>query len=160
MSEPSSLPPGPSDGHSDGPSNGPQDKPPYPGRTSGPEGKPQPPPSSLGNIGEHHWTRSRSTENQAAIDYYRERSKAPGVAEGGEERNHYCLECDGVIPHDASTTSCPHCGAEIEGHTKRYFNWVEIDDTTDSDLKALLPWLILGLALLLGVAVGAWFLFS
>lgn len=96
-------------------------------------------PKSYGNISDDHWTRARKDENQEAIDYYRERSKAPGVAEGGGLRNHYCMACDGVIPTDHEGDACPHCGAEIEGQTRRYFNWVEIDQPPESDLRALLP---------------------
>ena len=48
-------------------------------------------------LGEDHWSKARAGENQEALDYYRERSKAPGVEAGGGLRNHYCFECDGVI---------------------------------------------------------------
>ena len=35
---------------------------------------------------ERHWSRLREGKNQEAMDYYRQRSKAPGVAEGGGVR--------------------------------------------------------------------------
>ncbi|MEZ6004440.1 MAG: hypothetical protein R3F33_09680 [Planctomycetota bacterium] len=110
------------------------------------------PPKSYGNMGPEHWTRTRETRNAEAIDYYRERSRAPGVAEGGGPRNFYCMECDGVIPHDPPATTCPHCGAAVSGQTRRYFNWVEIDSPPDSDWKALRPY-FLAAALLLGLLV-------
>ncbi|MAG62833.1 hypothetical protein CMO84_04860, partial [Candidatus Woesearchaeota archaeon] len=56
------------------------------------------PHKSFGNIGDDHWTRTRKDANPEDIEYLRERSKAPGVAEGGESRNFYCMECEGVIP--------------------------------------------------------------
>ena len=70
-------------------------------------------------LGEDHWSKARAGENEEALDYYRERSKAPGVEEGGGMRNHYCFECDGVIeleydsrePAPKTPESCPHCGA-------------------------------------------------
>lgn len=96
-------------------------------------------PSSYGNMSENHWSRTRGERNKEAIDYYRERSQAPGVAEGGEARNFYCMECDGVIPwDDFQAGSCPHCGAKIEGSARRYFNWVEIDRTPTTDRTAML----------------------
>jgi len=104
-------------------------------------------PSSYGNVGEHHWTRTRKETNREAIEYYRERSKAPGVKEGGGPRNFYCMECDGVVPFDHDGAGCPHCGAALEGQARRYFNWVEIDRPPASDFKVLLPWLLGGLAL-------------
>lgn len=106
---------------------------------------------SYGNMSEHHWSRTRGERNAEAIEYYRERSRAPGVAEGGEARNSYCMECDGVIPwDDFRGTACPHCGAPIEGNTRRYFNWVEIDRPPGADRTAAL--LAVGLVVL---AVGA-----
>ena len=113
---------------------------------------------SYGNMDEHHWSKTRGERNKEAIDYYRERSAAPGVAEGGEARNFYCMACDGVIPFDHEDPSCPHCEEPIEGRTRRYFNWVEIDEAPSSDLKVLLPWFLLlmavaGLLIWLVVAV-------
>ena len=105
---------------------------------------PEEPTKSYGNISDQHWTRSREGQNQEALEYYRERSHAPGVAEGGGPRNHYCMQCDGVIPTDHEGEACPHCGASLEGVTRRYFNWVEIDEPPRSDLAALLPYLIGG----------------
>ncbi|MCK6444805.1 MAG: hypothetical protein L6Q99_00280 [Planctomycetes bacterium] len=102
------------------------------------EERPQKPPPSWGNVGEHHWSRARKDANQEALDYYRERSKAPGVEAGGSERNFYCMQCDGVIPYDQAGTACPHCGVALDERVKRYFNWVEINEPTQSDAKALL----------------------
>jgi hypothetical protein len=96
----------------------------------------------------------RNGRNVEAIEYYRQRSKAPGVAEGGAERNFYCMKCDGVIPFDGAPESCPHCGEPIDEHVKRYFNWVEINEPPQSDVKALLPWIALGGLVVLGVV--AW----
>jgi len=105
---------------------------------------PEEPTKSYGNISDRHWTRSRKDSNQEALDYYRERSHAPGVAEGGGPRNFYCMECDGVIPAEHEGDTCPHCDASLEGVTRRYFNWVEIDEPPRSDLAALLPYLLGG----------------
>ena len=98
----------------------------------------EPAPKSFGNISDQHWSRSRRDSNREALEYYRERSKAPGVAEGGGSRNFYCMKCDGVIEFDPPRESCPHCGASIDENVKRYFNWVEINEPNDSDAKALL----------------------
>jgi hypothetical protein len=107
---------------------------------STPDDKSGPAPSkpSFGNMGPDHWSRARAGENEEALEYYRERSRAPGVAEGGAERNHYCMHCDGVIPFDLALTHCPHCGREMEGGAKRYFNWVELNEPPKSDVGALL----------------------
>jgi len=67
-------------------------------------------------------------------------------AEGGAERNFYCMKCDGVIPHDTTAKVCPHCGASIEGGVRRYFNWVEMNEPPKSDFRALLPLILAGLA--------------
>jgi len=105
-------------------------------------------------MSEHHWSKTRGERNRDAIDYYRERSKAPGVAEGGDARNFYCMECDGVIPWDDFTgDSCPHCGSVIAGSARRYFNWVEIDRTPSADRTAF--FLAISIALtVLGALVG------
>ena len=105
---------------------------------------PTEPEKSYGNIGDHHWSRARRGMNEEALEYYRERSQAPGVKEGGAARNHYCLACDGVIPLEAGQDleRCPHCGAELGDNVKRYFNWVEIDSPPASDAKALLPFFL------------------
>ena len=112
---------------------------------------------SYGNMSEQHWSKTRGIRNSEALDYYRDRSKAPGVEGGGEARNYYCMECDGVIPwDDFQGDECPHCGAEIEGTARRYFNWVEIDRTPESDRTATLivAGIVLGaFALLVGLAV-------
>ncbi|MCY2961832.1 MAG: hypothetical protein NTY35_16875 [Planctomycetota bacterium] len=111
-------------------------------------------PKSFGNMGDHHWSRAREGSNTEALDYYRERSKAPGVAEGGGPRNMYCMHCDGVIPLGRPVDACPHCGRALEGDAKRYFNWVELDQPPRSDLRSLWPFLAAGL---LAVAAIAWF---
>jgi hypothetical protein len=113
----------------------------------------EPPKKSFGNMSEHHWSRARARENQEALEYYRRRSHAPGVAEGGAERNYYCMKCDGVIPFDFRGPGCPHCSEPLEGAAKRYFNWVEINEPAESDFKALLPFLLVGLVILALVLV-------
>jgi hypothetical protein len=118
------------------------------------------PPASFGNVGEHHWSRARRDANPEALEYYRSRSQAPGVAEGGSSRNFYCMECDGVIAHDWQEERCPHCRAALAGMSKRYFNWVEINEPPASDLRALLPFLIGGLVLLVLVLLLAARFFS
>ncbi len=111
---------------------------------------------------ERHWSRLRKGENQEAMDYYKERSKAPGVAEGGGIRAQYCQECDGVIPLEydqrkpadrKKTQKCPHCGADVSSTVRRMFNWVEIDQPPPSDIAPLLPWIFGFLALVLGLAL-------
>ena len=109
------------------------------------------PAPSYGNMSDQHWSKTRGERNAEAIDYYRQRSRAPGVKEGGEARNFYCMECDGVIPYDHEGDTCPHCAASIEGGARRYFNWVEIDRPVEGDFKAVLPLLIGGVVLLVGV---------
>ena len=109
-------------------------------------------PRSFGNISDAHWSRARRELNQEALEYYRRRSQAPGVAEGGAERNFYCMQCDGVIPHTPARTSCPHCGAALDETVRRYFNWVEMNDPPRSDLRALLP-ILLGALLIVGLLV-------
>jgi hypothetical protein len=113
-----------------------------------PAAKPDADAKSFGPMSEHHWSRARAGTNAEALEYYRQRSRAPGVAQGGAERNYYCMQCDGVIPFEHSGTSCPHCGAALDGAAKRYFNWVEINEPAPSDFKALLPFLIVGAILL------------
>jgi hypothetical protein len=113
---------------------------------------------SFGNIGDQHWSRARRGMNQEALDYYRERSKAPGVEGGGGSRNFYCMQCDGVIAFDRELATCPHCGAPIDEKVKRYFNWVEINEPNDSDARALLrlalPYLIA--LVVIAVALALW----
>jgi hypothetical protein len=104
-----------------------------------------------------HWSRTRGARNAEAIDYYRQRSQAPGVAEGGAARNSYCMQCDGVIPWDGfEGGACPHCGAALEGNTRRFFNWVEIDRAPEGDARAVLPLAALALALLVAVVALLW----
>ena len=113
-----------------------------------------PPIKSFGNMSEHHWSKTRGARNAEAIDYYRQRSKAPGVADGGDARNFYCMECDGVIPwDDFEGDACPHCHAPIEGSARRYFNWVEIDRVPGPDRTAML--LATGIAVVVLAAVAA-----
>jgi len=110
-------------------------------------------------MSERHWSRARAGRNQEALEYYRARSKAPGVKEGGAERNFYCMACDGVIPFDLQAQSCPHCGAKIDEKVRRYFNWVEINEPPQSDLRALLPILVpLALIALAAVAFAIWWI--
>ena len=118
---------------------------------------PDPRPKSFGNMSEAHWSRARKDLNQEALDYLRSRSQAPGVKEGGAERNFYCMQCDGVIPHGPPRETCPHCGATLDESVKRYFNWVEMNDPPKSDARALLP-VFLGALLLLGLL--AWLVWS
>lgn len=129
--------------------------------------EPTPPIKSFGNMSETHWSRSRQGMNEEALEHYRERSRAPGVAEGGAARNHYCMECNGVVPleydsRDAASgppSHCPHCGAELDSHVRAMFNWVEIDQVPGSDLRALLPFMVGGLVVLVGaVALVLWLL--
>jgi hypothetical protein len=111
-----------------------------------------------------HWSRTRSERNRETLEYLREKSRAPGVAEGGAERNQYCMQCGGVLPlayvssqpadRDRST-NCPHCGAEVHPTVRAMFNWVEIDQVPRGDFAALAPWL-LGVVLLVGAALVYW----
>ena len=126
----------------------------------------EPPKEGAPPLGEDHWSKARAGENEEALQYYRERSKAPGVEEGGGPRNHYCFECDGVIeleydrrkPPPEVPETCPHCGAKLEGGARRMFNWVELDQSPASDARALLVPALGGL-LILGVIAGfaIWF---
>ena len=115
---------------------------------------------SFGNISEHHWSRARKDANPEAMEYLRQRSHAPGVAEGGGARNFYCMHCDGVIPHDGPRETCPHCGATLDESVKRYFNWVEMNDPPRSDFKALLPLALGALSVLALIALLAWIILS
>ena len=146
-------------------------------------GDPEPPPKpesydpgrvrtekSLEAGGEGHWARSRKGLHEEELEFLRSKSSAPGVAEGGALRNHYCMECGGVIPLEYDSTesveakppeSCPHCGAALEGGVRMMFNWVEMDQVPGSDLKALLPFALGGmLAVALVGAVIWWILTS
>jgi hypothetical protein len=80
------------------------------------------------------------------------------VAEGGAERNFYCMQCDGVIPFEPPRAACPHCGAALEGKARRYFNWVELDAPPPSDARALLPLFGLVALLLAGGSLLLWWL--
>jgi len=122
-------------------------------------GIPPAPPPSYGNIGPAHWSRARAGTNQEALDYYRQRSQAPGVAEGGAERNFYCMRCDGVIPHQPGLERCPHCGEALDESARRYFNWVEINEPPASDaapLLRLVALVLLGLAALAALVWWCW----
>ena len=101
-------------------------------------------------MSDDHWSRSRRDANEEALDYYRQRSQAPGVAEGGGPRNFYCMACDGVVPADHEGSSCPHCAEPIEGRTRRYFNWVEIDEPPRGDAG---PVFVIGLAVMTVIVV-------
>ena len=112
---------------------------------------------SFGVIGDKHWMKARADLNTDEIEFLRERSRAPGVADGGALRNHYCMECNGVIPleYDSNQSRegqppefCPHCSAELEGGVRMMFNWVEIDQVHGSDARALLPFFVAGGVLL------------
>jgi hypothetical protein len=114
-----------------------------------PEDAPQ---KSFGNMSEQHWSRARKGQNREAIEFYQERSRAPGVADGGSHRNHYCPSCRGVVPlaYDSRQPvdrqrqeRCPHCGTEFVPGVREMFNWVEMDQVPASDARALLPWLAL-----------------
>ncbi len=128
-------------------------------------GKGAKPKPSWGNVGEHHWSVARRDSNQEAIEYYRERSRAPGVAEGGRERNHYCMSCNGVVPlaydqrrpADEAPTRCPHCGAELDARVRAMFNWVEIDQPPPSDAP-LVGLVLLALAAVALAGLALWWL--
>ena len=126
------------------------------------------PPQGTAPLGEDHWSKSRAGENEEALEYYRERSKAPGVEDGGGMRNHYCFECDGVIeleydsrePAPKTPETCPHCGAKLEGGARRMFNWVELDQPPGSDARALLLPALGGVLVLAVIALIATKLFA
>ena len=118
------------------------------------------PQHSWGNMSDAHWSRARRDKNAEALEYYRQRSRAPGVAEGGEARNFFCMKCDGVIPHDFRGGHCPHCNAELDERIKRYFNWVEINEPPASDFMALLPLALGGLAVIVVVLVAILYLWG
>lgn len=131
----------------------PETPPPVPGEPSRPD------PERPGILPDDHWSKTRDERNAEALDYLRERSKAAGVADGGTERNAYCMECHGVIPlhydrripkNERPDLVCPHCGAVQEGRVRAMFNWVETDEVPESDLGALLPWILLIAVLLIG----------
>jgi hypothetical protein len=107
-------------------------------------------------MSDRHWSRARAGANQEAIEHLRRRSQAPGVAEGGGARNHYCLECKGVIPFSKPPPEhCPHCGVALDEHVRAMFNWVEIDEAPKGDAAALARLALIGLAVLAAVAAGA-----
>lgn len=111
---------------------------------------------------EDHWSRTRTDRNAAEIEYLRSKSRVPGMDGAIAERNHYCMECGGVIPllYDrsspadrAAATHCPHCGAELDANVRAMFNWVEIDQVHSSDAAAVLPLALGALALVVLVVV-------
>ena len=51
-----------------------------------PSSEPAKPKKSFGNMGPDHWTQAREDANGEDIACYRERSRAPGVAQGGGSR--------------------------------------------------------------------------
>jgi hypothetical protein len=113
---------------------------------------------------EEHGSPSRSERNREALDYYRERSRAPGVASGGAERNHYCMACNGVIPLEYDSRrpaggppeKCPHCGAELDRRVRAMFNWVEIDQVPSGDARFVL---IAAGVVLAAAALAVWWIF-
>jgi hypothetical protein len=120
------------------------------------QGPPSDPPKSFGNMSEHHWSRARAGSNTEALDYYRSRELAPGVREGGAERNFYCMQCDGVIPFDFTGDACPHCATKLEGQAKRYFNWVEINEAPQGDARAVLMPVALGALVVIALVALVW----
>lgn len=117
---------------------------------------------SVGRITDEHWSVARKDMNAEALEYYRQRDLAPGVAENDAPRAHYCLECDGVLPLEYDSRKpptkgqaqvCPHCGAELPDRVRRMFNWVEIDQVHGSDLAALLPWFLGAAAIVIALLV-------
>jgi hypothetical protein len=104
-------------------------------------------------MSDQHWSRARADRNAAAIEYYRQRSRAPGIAEGGAPRNFYCMRCDGVIPFDTPRKDCPHCKAALDERVVRCFNWVEINEPPASDVRALLVPVAAAAVILLATAV-------
>ncbi len=126
--------------------------------------KSKPEPPSWGNISPRHWSKARSDMNKETLEYLRERSRAPGVEDGGSHRNSYCMECNGVLPLEYDSRvpgeretpdECPHCGVKIEGRVQAMFNWVEIDQVHGSDAKVILPLLA---ALVVGAGALLWWL--
>ncbi|MFT5286832.1 MAG: hypothetical protein ACI8TQ_003005 [Planctomycetota bacterium] len=101
---------------------------------------------SWGDMTDEHWSKTRGDRNDEVFEYLRSRGEAPGVESGGATRNHYCMKCDGIIPlsyfqmqpADKVERHCPHCGVKLDNRIHRMFNWVEIDQPHDSDLKAFL----------------------
>ncbi len=116
-------------------------------------------------MSDHHWSKARSDMNEEALEYLRDRSHKPGVESGGAARNMYCPSCQGVIPlnYDSRESpsgereNCPHCGVLLDERVREMFNWVEIDQVSGSDAKAILPILLLGFVLILALA---WWLLS
>ncbi|MFT7669408.1 MAG: hypothetical protein ACI8X5_002108 [Planctomycetota bacterium] len=124
---------------------------------------------SFGVNDERHWATARKEMNLDEIEFLRERSRAPGVAEGGALRNHYCMECHGVIPleynsgesvEDLAPENCPHCGAELDGGVRMMFNWVEMDQIHGSDFRALLPFFVAGAVFLVLLGFLLWHFFG
>jgi len=123
-----------------------------------PPSEDEPVPKSYGNMSEHHWSRTRDERNSESIEYYRERGRAPGVAEWEGARAHYCMNCNGVIALDYDRRKpaegderCPHCGVELDKRVRAMFNWVETDQVPESDLKALWPLLLSAAVVLVGL---------
>ena len=120
---------------------------------------------SWGEMSDEHWSRTRGDRNDEVFEYYRSRGEAPGVESGGAVRNHYCMKCDGIIPlsyfqmkpAEKQEQHCPHCGVKLDERIHRMFNWVEIDQPHDGDLKAFLPIFAVGALLLLALL---WWLLS
>ena len=124
---------------------------------------------SFGNISERHWSRARKDLHEQELAFLRERSRAPGVAEGGADRNMYCMECPGVIPlqYDQRAPAdrtrvehCPHCGAKLDANVRMMFNWVEMDQPPDSDAMAILPFAVGLVVILMLLFLGGYVLFG
>lgn len=111
-------------------------------------------------LGDDHWSRARTERNAEEIEYLRAKSRVPGMEGEVAERNHYCMECGGVLPllYDrnrpadrAASEHCPHCGAELDANVRAMFNWVEIDQVPSSDAAAVLPIAFAVLAAIVGL---------
>lgn len=118
----------------------------------------RPEDKSFGNISDAHWSRARNGANPEAMDYYRRRSRAPGVKEGGGPRNFYCMECDGVVPDQPGLQHCPHCRASLAGMSRRYFNWVEINEPSRGDAAAVLKPIVYAALCVLAALLLWWWL--
>lgn len=119
-------------------------------------------PARRSLLPDDHWSRSRTERNREEIEYLRSKSRVPGMDGEIAERNHYCMECGGVLPlryHRADAAdraraeTCPHCGASLEGNVRAMFNWVEIDQVHSSDAAAVLPIALAVLAIVVAIVV-------
>ena len=108
---------------------------------------------SYGNMSEHHWSKTRGERNREAIDYYRERSRAPGVEEGGGPRTSTAWTATGSSPTTRGSARARTVARSSTARSGGTSTGWEIDRPPASDLRALLPWMVLVAALL---AAGAW----